>query len=89
MQLKDHYEATNCIDEDAIPLKIQLLEEQISQDTNSLDSIQQQIIKLSTKFAVDFKGCDEKAKELLVKIDKNKQLNKRVQTVRNIREQYY
>ncbi|KAG5579480.1 hypothetical protein H5410_050107 [Solanum commersonii] len=55
--------------EEAIPLGIQFPEE----DMSISDWIQQNITKLSSKFGVNFKGCEEKAKELLMKIDSNKQ----------------
>ena len=34
--------------------------------------IQQHIMKLSTEFGVDFRGCEETTKELFLKIDNNK-----------------
>ena len=34
---------------------------------------------MGTKFGVNFKGCEEKAKELFMKIDNNKQENKEKQ----------
>lgn len=42
----------------------------------SSDWIQQNIMKLSSEFGIDFKGCEKKAKELLMKIDSNKQENR-------------
>uniref|UniRef100_M0ZV41 DUF4283 domain-containing protein n=1 Tax=Solanum tuberosum TaxID=4113 RepID=M0ZV41_SOLTU len=58
--------------EEAIPLGIQFPEE----DMSTSDWIQQNITKLSSEFGVNFKGCEEKAKELLMKIDSNKQGNR-------------
>ncbi|WMV40484.1 hypothetical protein MTR67_033869 [Solanum verrucosum] len=58
--------------EEAIPLGIQFPEE----DMSILDWIQQNITKLSSEFGVNFKGCEEKTKELLMKIDSNKQGNR-------------
>ncbi|KAH0746241.1 hypothetical protein KY285_007898 [Solanum tuberosum] len=57
---------------EAIPLGIQFPEE----DMSTSDWIQQNITKLSSEFGVNFKGCEEKAKELLMKIDNNKQGNR-------------
>ncbi|KAG5571544.1 hypothetical protein H5410_061310 [Solanum commersonii] len=62
--------------EEAIPLGIQFLGE----DRSISDWIQQNITKLSSEFGVNFKGCEEKAKELLMKIDSNKQGNREVQS---------
>lgn len=39
--------------------------------------IKQHILKLSSEFGVDFKGCKEKAEESFMKIGKNKQESKR------------
>ena len=68
-------ENTNGGAEDVIPLGIQFPEE----DYNTLSTsewIQQNIIKLSSDFGVNLKGCDNRAKELLMKIDSNKQESK-------------
>jgi len=62
--------------EEAIPLGIQFPEE----DMSTSDWIQQTITKLSSEFGVNFKGCEEKAKELLMKIDSNKQGNREEQS---------
>ncbi|KAG5606295.1 hypothetical protein H5410_027787 [Solanum commersonii] len=62
---------TNGGAEDVIQLGIQFPEE----DYNTLSTsewIQQNIIKLSSEFGVNFKGCEEREKELLMKIDSNK-----------------
>lgn len=61
-------------------MKIKLLVEEAIQDTNTSKRIQQHIIKPSTELVVDLKGCDEKAKELFMKIDNN-QLNKGEQVI--------
>lgn len=57
---------------EAISLGIHFLEE----DMNTSDWMQQNIIKLSSVFRVNFKRCKEKAKELFMRIDSNKQGNK-------------
>ncbi|WMV31299.1 hypothetical protein MTR67_024684 [Solanum verrucosum] len=65
-------ENTNGGAEDGIPLGIQFPEE----DNNTLSTsewIQQNIIKLSSEFGVNLKGCEDRARELLMKIDSNKQ----------------
>ncbi|KAH0705528.1 hypothetical protein KY290_010216 [Solanum tuberosum] len=46
LQLKEQDEAANCIEEDVIPLKMQLPVEEFVQDTNTSEWIQQHIIKL-------------------------------------------
>ncbi|KAH0688099.1 hypothetical protein KY285_016962 [Solanum tuberosum] len=46
---------------------------------NMTEWIEEYIIKLSTEFGVDFKGCEKKAKELFLKIDNNKQHNRDMQ----------
>lgn len=38
-------------------------------------------IKLSAEFGVDFRGCEEKAKDLFRKINENKQLNRETQRI--------
>lgn len=45
-------------------------------DLYTSDWIQQNIIKLSTKFGVNLKGHEETAKELLMKIDSNNKENR-------------
>ncbi|KAK6784624.1 hypothetical protein RDI58_018079 [Solanum bulbocastanum] len=76
LQLKEQDEAANCIEEDIIPLKMQLPFEEVVQDSNTSEWSQQQIIKLSTELGVDLKGCDEKAKKLFMKRDNNNWMNK-------------
>ncbi|KAG5616948.1 hypothetical protein H5410_016772 [Solanum commersonii] len=48
-------------------------------ETSHVGAAEKYIIKLSTKFGVDFKGCEKKAKELFLKIDNNNQHNKDLQ----------
>lgn len=38
--------------------------------------IKHHILKLSSEFGVDFRGCEEKAEEIFMKIEKNKQESK-------------
>ncbi|KAG5619008.1 hypothetical protein H5410_018832 [Solanum commersonii] len=64
-------ENTNGGAEDVIPLGIQFPEEDYN-TLNTSEWIQQNIIKLSLEFGVNFKGCEERAKKLLMKIDSNK-----------------
>uniref|UniRef100_M1DQM1 Uncharacterized protein n=1 Tax=Solanum tuberosum TaxID=4113 RepID=M1DQM1_SOLTU len=64
------------ITEDVVPLDDSAA---IRRQFNSKSSplwIKQHILKLSTEFGVDFRGCEEKAEELFMKIDNNKQGNK-------------
>lgn len=68
-------ENTNGKAEDVIPLGIQFPEEG-SNTLSTSEWIQQNIIKLSSEFGVNLKGCDNRAKELLMKIDSNKQESK-------------
>ncbi|KAG5607522.1 hypothetical protein H5410_029014 [Solanum commersonii] len=68
-------ENTNGGAEDVIPLGIQFPEEDSSTLSTS-EWIQQNIIKLSSEFGVNLKGCEDRARELLMKIDSNKQESK-------------
>ncbi|KAG5599556.1 hypothetical protein H5410_030926 [Solanum commersonii] len=59
-----------------IPAENLLLGEGSAYEVTTEEWIQQYIIQLSTKLGVDFKGHEEKAKELFLKVGKNKSLNK-------------
>ncbi|KAG5630999.1 hypothetical protein H5410_002716 [Solanum commersonii] len=72
-QLKTQGENSEIIPEEAVPLKILLPTEDGTNPTSIPTWIKQHIIKLSTEFGVDFRGCEEKAEELFMKIDSNKQ----------------
>ncbi|KAG5586275.1 hypothetical protein H5410_046709 [Solanum commersonii] len=59
-----------------IPIENILLGEGSADEVPTEEWIQQYIIQLSIELGVDFKGHEEKAKELFLKVDNNKSLNK-------------
>ncbi|WMV20496.1 hypothetical protein MTR67_013881 [Solanum verrucosum] len=78
-QSDDQLDVVNRIGEEPIPLRMKLPAEENEQIKYMTEWIEEYIIKLSTKFGVDFKGCEKKAKELFLKIDNNSQHNKDMQ----------
>ncbi|KAG5577330.1 hypothetical protein H5410_057464 [Solanum commersonii] len=68
-----------------IPLNMQLPGEsnlpveECAHVTTTEEWIQQYIVQLSLEFGVDFKGCEEKAKELFMRVDNNKSQHKGTQ----------
>lgn len=68
-------ESSIVIAAEAVPLKVQPPTE-VLQSNNSTEWIQQNIMRLSREFGVDFKVCEETAELLFLKIDNNKQVNK-------------
>jgi len=79
-QSDDQLDVVNRIrEEPTTPLRMKLPAEENEQIENMTEWIEEYIIKLSTEFGVDFKGCEKKAKELFMKIDSNKQHNRDMQ----------
>ncbi|WMV43324.1 hypothetical protein MTR67_036709 [Solanum verrucosum] len=75
-QLNGKNDSNTEITDDVVPLMIQLpLEDKFNSKSHPL-WIKQHILKLSTEFGVDFRGCEEKTEEIFMKIDNNKQGNK-------------
>ncbi|KAG5571709.1 hypothetical protein H5410_061475 [Solanum commersonii] len=75
-QLNGPNDSNTEITENVVPLMIQLPLEDNSNSKSHPLWIKQHILKLSTEFGVDFRGCELKAEELFMKIDNNKQGNK-------------
>ncbi|KAK6793287.1 hypothetical protein RDI58_006740 [Solanum bulbocastanum] len=75
IQLHDQLQVVNRRGDEVVPLRIKFPEDEIEHEEDTAEWIQECIIKLSSEFWVDFKGCEEKAKEFFRKIDNNKQQN--------------
>lgn len=79
LQLEEHHDNPGKITEEVTPLGIQLPEE----ENGKIDTvmwIQQNIIRLSKEFGVDFNGREERVAELFLKIDSIKKTNREGET---------